>query len=102
MVEEEYWCMQWSGEVLPEAAMVPDLGIFLRSASAQAQSVATRRRGHGLPSQSNEVRAVVLIQAQEKIPARLKLPFLLSPPGESRALAIEQRSALTSVDSDGR
>ena len=94
--------MQWSGEVLPEAAMVPDLGIFLRAASAQAQSVTTRGRVYGPPSQGSEVRAVVLVQARETIPARLRLPFLLSPPGENRVLAAEQQSALTSVDSDGR
>lgn len=82
--------------------MVPDRGVFLRSASAHAQSVTSRDREHGPPSQNNEVRAVVLVQAREKIPARLRLPFLLSPPGESRALAAEQQHALTSVDSDGR
>ncbi len=81
--------------------MVPDLGIFLRFASAQAQSVTVGGREHGPPFQSNHVR-VVLDQAQEKIPARLKLPFLLSPPGESKASATEQRSVPTNVDSDGR
>jgi len=88
--------MQWSGEVLPEAGMVPDLGIFLRVACAQAQSVTTRGRVYGPPSQSSGVRAVVPVQA------RLRLPFLLSPPGENRALTAEQQGALTSVDSDGR
>jgi len=88
-VDEEDWCMQWSGEVLPEAAMVPDLGVFLRAASAHAQSVTTRRREHDPPSEEGELHAGEIIQAREKIPARLKLPFLLSPPGENRALAAE-------------
>lgn len=90
-VDEEYWCMQWSGEVLPEPAMIPDLGIFLRSASACAQTVTARGRNARPSSQRDEVREALLAQAREKFPARLKLPFLLSPHGESKALAADLR-----------
>ncbi len=76
-MDEEYWCMQWCGEVLPEPAMIPDLGVFLRSTPAYAQAVATR-------GQQADRRAgcVESERQQEAFPARLKLPFLLSPHGE--------------------
>ena len=76
--------MQWSGEVLPEPAMIPDLGIFLRSASVDAQAVTTRGRDYLPSSQHTERRQELLAQAREGFPARLKLPFLLAPPGENK------------------
>lgn len=81
-VDEEYWCMQWSGEVFPEAAMIPDLGIFLRSAAVCAQTVTAGGHNTRQSAQRDEVREALLAQAREKFPARLRLPFLLSPAGE--------------------
>lgn len=81
-MDEEYWCMQWCGEVLPEPAMIPDLRVFLRSAPASSQTVTTRGP-HAF--QENEGR----LRRREPFPARLKLPFWLSPPGENRASAPE-------------
>ena len=40
-------------------------------------------------------------QAREKFPARLKLPFLLSP-GENKAFTADQQSALVTASLDGR
>lgn len=78
-MDEEYWCMQWSGEVLPEAAMIPDLGIFLRSSAACAQTVTAGGCDAHRAGPRDEVREELLTQAREKFPARLKLPFVLSP-----------------------
>jgi len=86
-VDEEYWCMQWCGEVLPEPAMIPDLGVFLRSAPAYSQAVTARGHNHAPPVQRPEKHE----RRREPFPARLKLPFLLSPGGENRALAPDQK-----------
>jgi len=95
--------MQWSCEVLPEPAMVPDLGVFLRSASASAQAVTASNQYHLPPAQSNEVRAVLLARACEAFPARLKLPFLLLPPGgEQKAPTEDPQSVPSSTCLDGR
>jgi hypothetical protein len=77
-VDEEYWCMQWCGEVLPEPAMIPDLSVFLRSAPACAQATPIRGQRGRAPVQSIEE----TIHKREPFPARLKLPFLLSSSGE--------------------
>lgn len=79
-MDEEYWCMQWCGEVLPEPAMIPDLGVFLRSTPAYSQVVTARGQRFELPFP----RAQEATQQREPFPARLKLPFLLSPPGENK------------------
>lgn len=68
-MEKQDWRMQWSSEVFPEAGMVPDPDVFVQS-GAQA-----------------------LIRVPEIIPARLRLPFLLSRSGEHSMLATEQRGA---------
>ena len=83
-VDEEYWCMQWCGEVLPEPAMIPDLGVFLRAAPAYSQTVTARGNSDAQRVQCDSERR---LRQREPFPARLKLPFLLSPPGESKALA---------------
>jgi hypothetical protein len=70
MVEKENWCIQWSSEVLPEAAMVPDSGVFLWSEPANC-------RPRWQP---------------EQIPARLRLPFRLSRSGVQRSMLASQRS----------
>jgi len=78
-VDKEYWCMQWCGEVLPEPAMIPDLGVFLRSTPVYSQAVTIRgqRSEPALQPAQNATR-------QEPFPARLKLPFLLSAPVENK------------------
>jgi hypothetical protein len=86
-VDEEYWCMQWCGEVRPEPAMIPDLGVFLRSAPAYSQAATAREQSRVPPAQRTEK----LERRREPFPARLKLPFLLSPGGEDRALAPDQK-----------
>ena len=96
-MDEEYWCMQWCGEVLPEPAMIPDLGVFLRSTPAYSQTVTTREHSHAPAVQSAEER----VRQREPFPARLKLPFLLTPGGENRALAPEQ-DAVIAVNVDQR
>lgn len=101
-MDEGNWCIQWSGEVLPEAAMIPDLGVFLRSASAYSQAVTDRKQGHASPVRSDEVREALFAQARERFPARLKLPFILSPTGENKALTVDQQSAPMGASSDGR
>lgn len=68
--------MQWSGEVLPEATMIPDLSVFLRTASANPQSVVVRGRHQRPLSHIQEIREALC--AEGKFPARLKLPFKLS------------------------
>jgi hypothetical protein len=100
-VGEEYWCMQWSGEVLPEPAMVPDLGVFLYSVSAYSQVVTAGGHGRLPVSHSNDVREALLAQAREKFPGRLKLPFILSPSGENKALTADQPEALIITRTDG-
>lgn len=94
-MDEEYWCMQWCGEVLPEPAMIPDLGVFLRSAPAYSQAVTARGHNH-VPSVEGHARQ------REPFPARLKLPFLLSPPGEIQVLASDQQSAVIAASLDKR
>jgi hypothetical protein len=79
--------MQWCGEVRPEPAMIPDLGVFLRSAPAYSQAVAAREQNRVSPAQRTEKPE----RRREPFPARLKLPFLLSPGGENRALAPDQK-----------
>jgi len=58
-VERQDWCIQWSGDILPEAAMVPDPGVFV-----QCEPAFGRQRWQ-----------------PEQIPARLRLPFRLSRSG---------------------
>ncbi len=77
-VDEEYWCMQWCAEVLPEPAMIPDLRVFLRSAPASPQAVTAR----GKRQQERTPRVASGVRKGEPFPARLKLPFLLSTTGE--------------------
>jgi hypothetical protein len=101
-VDEEYWCMQWSSEIFPEAAMIPDLGVFLRSAINSSQTIPVRGQLRIARSPSNEVREALLAQAREKFPARLRLPFLLSPPGENKVQAAEPREALLVAHSEKR
>ena len=69
VVEEENWCMQWSGEVLPEPTMVPDLRVFLCTVASPLQAVTGRRGSRRAAEQQRE---------SKKIPARLKLPFIVS------------------------
>lgn len=76
--------MRWSGEVAPEPAMIPDLSVFLRAASAHSQIVTARGRSH------SEMRVAPLAGAQPTMPTLLKLPFLLSPTGEGKALRADQ------------
>lgn len=66
-MERQDWCIQWSGEVLPEAAMVPDPGVFV-------QMEPTVRR------------------QPEQIPARLRLPFRLSRCGARPQMLTPQPS----------
>ena len=80
--------MQWCGEVLPEPAMIPDLGVFLRSAPAYSQAITARG------PQSIRRDAEGHVRRREPFPARLKLPFLLSPPGENKTLAPDIESAV--------
>lgn len=75
-MEKENWCMQWSGEVLPENAMVPDLSVFLQNASANSQAVTAKGRYQVPLSRVQEIREALC--AEGKFPARLKLPFKLS------------------------
>lgn len=77
-MDEEYWCMQWCAEVLPEPAMIPDLRVFLRSAPASTQAVTAR----GKQQRRQEPRVTGVAHRGEPFPARLKLPFLLSSTGE--------------------
>ncbi len=86
--------MHWCGEVLPEPAMIPDLSVFLRSAPAYAQAVTARGHSHAPPIQRAEETA----QLREPFPARLKLPFLLSPSGENKAHAAEAQNAVTAAN----
>lgn len=97
-MDEEYWCMQWCGEVLPEPAMIPDLGVFLRSTPAYAQVVTAREQSHAPTVQCTEEHA----RKREPFPARLKLPFLLTPSGENKAHAPEQQDAVIAVNVDKR
>lgn len=90
--------MQWCGEVLPEPAMIPDLGVFLRSTPAYSQVVTAREQSHAPVVQSADERA----GQREPFPARLKLPFLLAPSGENKALAPDQLSAVVAVNADKR
>lgn len=76
--------MQWCGEVLPEPAMIPDLSVFLRATPVYAQTVTTRGNSEEQRVQYASERR---LRQREPFPARLKLPFLLSPPGESKAPA---------------
>ena len=94
--------MRWSGEVLPEPAMIPDLGIFLRSTSMHVQPVTAKERDHARSARNDEVREALFTQAREKFPARLKLPFLLAPPGENKALKADQQSVPVTARLDGR
>ncbi len=94
-VDEEYWCMQWCGEVLPEPAMIPDLGVFLRSAPANSQVVTARGSRLPPPVQDDEKP----VQQREPFPARLKLPFLLSPPGENKVHAPDSQGVAVSAHS---
>ncbi|HEY0752892.1 MAG TPA: hypothetical protein VGD98_02850 [Ktedonobacteraceae bacterium] len=71
--------MQWCSEVLPEPAMIPDLGVFLRFAPAHGQAVTARGQPPELSQHTQKA-----AQRQEPFAARLKLPFLLSPPGENK------------------
>ncbi|HEY1352959.1 MAG TPA: hypothetical protein VGF67_25370 [Ktedonobacteraceae bacterium] len=81
MAEKKDWWMQWSGEVLPEAAMIPDGEVFFQSASARPfQSISCEQRR--LLPYDNNAGAMGQAQILGKIPARLKLPFLLSRSGE--------------------
>jgi hypothetical protein len=74
-VEEECWCMQWSGEVRPELAMIPDIGVFLHAVSTSSHTVADI--GHCLGE--HEIQEVLAcVETQGKFPGRLKLPFVLS------------------------
>ena len=94
--------MQWSGEVLPEPAMIPDLSVFLRSISANAQVVTNGGYCHASSVHVSEVREALFTQALGKFPALLKLPFLLAPAGEHKALTTDQPGALLTARSDGR
>ncbi|HXR66581.1 MAG TPA: hypothetical protein VN729_11690 [Ktedonobacteraceae bacterium] len=67
--------MQWCGEVRPEPAMIPDLGVFLRSAPAYSQAAIAREQNYMPPVPRTEKPE----RWREPFPARLKLPFLLSP-----------------------
>jgi hypothetical protein len=97
-VEDEYWCMQWSAELLPEAAMIPDLRVFLRVASACEQAVTAGTRV--LMKQS--AREVVLRDVQKKGPSLLKLPFLLSSFAENqKVLSTDRPGVAATVISGG-
>src|SRR5260370_41445965 len=89
-VGEEHWSMWWSGEVVPEPAMIPDLSVFSRAASAHSQAVTTRDRDHLVPSQLDERQATPRAREQPNMPNLLKLPFLLFPAGERKALRADQ------------
>ena len=97
-MDDEYWCMQWSAELLPEAAMIPDLRVFLRVASACEQAVTAGTRIQINPS----VREIVLRDIQKKGPSLLKLPFLLSPSTENqKVLPADQPGVLTATIAGG-
>ncbi len=87
VVEEKNWCMQWSGEVLPEAEMIPDLTVFLCTGTTR-QRVASNRQAL-LPGSSwtQETKTIPAVHAPETVPARLKLPFTL---GTERSHQISQ------------
>jgi hypothetical protein len=89
-VNEEYWGMQWSGEVLPEPAMIPDLSVFLRAVSANSQVVTRGGFSHALSPHVSNVREASLTRAREQFPALLKLPSLPVPAGEQKTRAIDQ------------
>lgn len=78
--------MRWSSAVLPEPAMIPDLSVFLRTASASSQAVTAGGRCHTSLPHVYEVREALFGGAQGKVPALLKLPFILLPPGEDKIL----------------
>jgi len=83
-VGEEQWCMQWSGEVLPEPAMVPGPGVFVRSASACVRVViAGSHRHFPVSHASSDIQEALFAQKRETFPKRLTLPFILSPSGEN-------------------
>lgn len=94
--------MQWSGEVLPEPAMIPDLSVFLRSVSARARVVTNGGHCCARSTRGSEVREALFTQAREKFPALLTLPFLPAPMGEQKALAADQSGPLLTAHSDGR
>lgn len=97
-VDEEYWCMQWSGEVLPEPAMIPDLSVFLRATPAYKQAVMIGERGQ--ISSFHETRAEVFKNLTGGGPALLKLPFLLSPSVDNqKVFTVEQPNMLATVNS---
>lgn len=77
-MEEEGWCMQWSGEVLPEPAMIPDLSVFLCVATAYSQLATVDRRYQGPLSRAREIREALCVETQGRFPGRLRLPFTLS------------------------
>lgn len=94
--------MQWSGEVLPEPAMIPDLSVFLRSVSARARVVTNGGYCRAPSARISEAREALFVQAREKFPALLTLPFLPAPVGEQKALTADQPGALLTAHSDGR
>lgn len=94
--------MQWSGEVLPEPAMIPDLSVFLRSVSARARVVTNGGHCRAPSARVSEVREALFAQTREKFPALLTLPFLPAPVGEQKALTADQPDTLLTARSDGR
>lgn len=74
-MEEENWCMQWSGEVLPEPAMIPDLSVFLCTVAVRHQVVTVR----GSSQISLSAYEPFCVESQGTFPARLRLPFTLLP-----------------------
>jgi hypothetical protein len=70
--------MQWSGEVLPELGMIPDISVFLCVTSVYSQAIFAR--GSWPLSYEHEIQeAFSDVGVQGKFPARLTLPFTLSP-----------------------
>lgn len=65
--------------------MIPDLRVFLRSAPACTQGMTVRGQSIGPQIRSGEEAQP---RQREPFPARLKLPFLLSPAGENTSKVV--------------
>jgi hypothetical protein len=89
-MDEEYWCIQWSSEVLPEPAMIPDLSVFLRSAPGGPRSVTASR---SILSPVHELQEAPSRAALPRnMPTLLRLPFFLAPLEEKHGLTIDQQN----------
>ncbi len=79
-MDDEFWCMQWSDEVVPEPAMVPDLSVFLRVACAHSRAISSEgtRRNSLFFGQRVWIEGVSE-QEREIVPGLLRLPFILLP-----------------------